>query len=139
MKPFENIVGKGTNDGNLFPQCFLSFKNKFQFLNHILFCCLQILSIRTSLKLCRLVKELTLYHKIPSFIDILSILWEKEKVLVTSNFSFPSIFAVFQKDNFLVRVSATCKQRFPPFPQRFLSSSKEESCHLSKSFEFSLV
>ena len=37
--PFENIVEKGENAGNqhflLFPQCFLPFQIKFQFLIHI--------------------------------------------------------------------------------------------------------
>ena len=27
-KPLENIVGKGENSGNLFPQCFLSFQDQ---------------------------------------------------------------------------------------------------------------
>ena len=40
--PFENIVGKkGENAGNqhflLFPQCFLTFKSKFQFFSYIYF------------------------------------------------------------------------------------------------------
>ena len=59
--PFENIVGKGENAGNqhflLFPQCFLPFPKEFSnFLSH-LFCCLQMLSIWTSLKFYRFVKS----------------------------------------------------------------------------------
>ena len=61
-KPFENIVRKGENAGNqhflIFPQCFFATnpKKKFCFKLH-LFCRLQVLSIWTSLKICRLVKE----------------------------------------------------------------------------------
>ena len=56
---FENIVGKEENAGNqhflLFPQCFLlSHKEKSSFWQH-LNCRLQMLSIWTSLKFCRLV------------------------------------------------------------------------------------
>ena len=59
--PFENIVGKGENAGNqhflLFPQCFLPFPNEISiFLSHF-FCCLQMLSIWTSLKFCRFEKS----------------------------------------------------------------------------------
>ena len=58
-KPSENIVGKGENAGKqhflLFPQCFLLFTKQISNLQSLLFCCLQILSIWTSLKYCRLV------------------------------------------------------------------------------------
>ena len=57
--PFENIVGIGENAGNqhflLFSQCFQSFSEKILIFQSHLICCLQILSIRTSLKHCRLV------------------------------------------------------------------------------------
>ena len=67
-KPFENIVGKGENAGNqhflLFLQCFRLFTREkekeisiFQSLFQ-LFCCLQVLSILTSLKICHLVNPL---------------------------------------------------------------------------------
>ena len=62
MKPFENIVGKRENAGNqhflLFPQCFLPFSKEISILQSHLLCRLQIRSIRTSLKFCRLGKEL---------------------------------------------------------------------------------
>ena len=54
-KPFEHIVGKGENAGHqhflLFLQCFLPCQEQ------ILICCLQVLSIWTSLKFCSLVKN----------------------------------------------------------------------------------
>ena len=60
-KPFENIVGKGENAGNqhflLFPQCFLPFTRQISNFQSCLFCCLQMLSIWTGLKFCRLVKR----------------------------------------------------------------------------------
>ena len=59
-KSFENIVGKGENAGNqhflLFPQCFLPIPKRISIFKLHLFCCLQMLSIWTSLKICRLVK-----------------------------------------------------------------------------------
>ena len=60
-QPFENIVGKGENAGNqhflLFPQCFLPFPKQISILHSHLFCCLQMLSIWSSLKFCSLVKS----------------------------------------------------------------------------------
>ena len=60
-KPFENIVGKGENAGNLhfllFPQCFLPFTKQISIFQSPLFCRLHMLSIWTSLKFCRLVKS----------------------------------------------------------------------------------
>ena len=53
-KAFENIVGKGDNTGKqhfvLFPQCFLLVRRQISFFESHLFCCLQMLSIWTSLK-----------------------------------------------------------------------------------------
>ena len=58
---FENIVGKGENAGNqhclLFPQCFLPFSKQISISESHIFCRLQILSILTGLKFCRLVKS----------------------------------------------------------------------------------
>ena len=69
-KPFENIVRKGENAGNqhflLFPQCFLLFLTQITIFQSHLFCRLQVLSIRTSVKICCLV-ELTHSHAITPF------------------------------------------------------------------------
>ena len=58
-KPLENIEGKGENAGDqhflLFPQCFLLFTKQISNFQSLLFCCLQMLSIWTSPKYCRLV------------------------------------------------------------------------------------
>ena len=60
-KPFKNIVGKGENAGNqhflLFPACFLPFPNQFSIFQSHIFCRLQMLSIWTSLKFCRMVMD----------------------------------------------------------------------------------
>ena len=60
-KPFENIVRKGENAGNqhflLFSQCFLPVPRKISVLKLHLFCCLQMLSIWTSLKICHMIKS----------------------------------------------------------------------------------
>ena len=58
---FENIVGKGENAGNqhfLFFPHFLPFPKQILIFNSQLFCCLQILSIRSSLKIVSVGKEL---------------------------------------------------------------------------------
>ena len=59
--PFENIVGKGENAGNqhflLFPQFFLTIHNRISFFKLHLFYRLQMLSIWTSSKMCRLKKS----------------------------------------------------------------------------------
>ena len=47
-----------------FPQCFLPFPNQFVILHSHLFCRLQMLSVKTSLRFCCLV-ELTLSQKSP--------------------------------------------------------------------------
>ena len=60
-KAFENIVGKEENAGNqhslLFPQCFLLCPTQISIFESHLLCCLQLISILTSLKFCRLVKS----------------------------------------------------------------------------------
>ena len=62
-KAFENIVITEKNAGNqhflLFPQCFLPIPNRSSVFKLHLFCRLQMLSIWTSLKTCRLVMSLT--------------------------------------------------------------------------------
>ena len=59
---FENIVGKGENAGNqhflLFPQCFLPATKQISIFQSHLSCCLQMLSIWTSLKTLLFGKEL---------------------------------------------------------------------------------
>ena len=58
---FENIVGKGENAGNqhflLLPQCFLPIPKRISVYKLHLFCCLQMLSIWTCLKICSVVKS----------------------------------------------------------------------------------
>ena len=60
-KPFENTIGKGENAGNqhflLFPQCFLPFPEQISIFQSPLFCRLEMLSIWTGLKFCRVVKS----------------------------------------------------------------------------------
>ena len=60
-KPFENTVGKGENAGNqhflLFPHCFLLFPEQISIFQSPLFCRLEMLSIWTGLKFCRVVKS----------------------------------------------------------------------------------
>ena len=70
-KPFENIVGKGQNAVHqhlfLFPQCFLPNILEINFNFSVTFTyLLEMLSIWTGLKFCRLVKQLTLPHN-PEF------------------------------------------------------------------------
>ena len=61
MKPFKNIVRKGQNAGNQhflhFPQYFLSIPKRTSVVKLNLFCCLQMLWVWNSLKICRLVKS----------------------------------------------------------------------------------
>ena len=60
-KVFENIVGKGENAGYqhflFFPQCFLSCPRQISNSESHLFCRLQMISIRPSLKFCCVVKN----------------------------------------------------------------------------------
>ena len=57
-KPFKNTVEKGENAGDqhflLFPQCFLPMSKRISVFKSHLFCRLPLLSIWTSLKICRL-------------------------------------------------------------------------------------
>ena len=57
----ENIGGKEENAGNqhflLFPQCFLSNPEQILPFGSPLICCLEMLSVWTGLKNCRLVKS----------------------------------------------------------------------------------
>ena len=105
-KPFDNIVGKAENVGNhhflLFPQYFLSFAKQMSvFDSHL----------NSSLIFCRLVKCETILgskHKVNPFpnklwflcvcsASLLKTLWEKEKLLVTSNFS--TVFSTYNTSN----------------------------------------
>ena len=60
-KALENILGKGENAGNqhflLFPKWFLPFQKQISVFELHLFCGLQVFSIWTGLKFCRLVKS----------------------------------------------------------------------------------
>ena len=60
-RPIENIVGKGENADDQhflhFVQCFLPFAKQILIFRSLLFCCLLVLSILTSLELCHLVKS----------------------------------------------------------------------------------
>ena len=60
-KALENIVGKGENAGNqhflLFQQCFLTCHKQILLFAQLLKCCLQVLSIWTSVTFCYLVKS----------------------------------------------------------------------------------
>ena len=60
-KPFEIIAGEGENAGNqhflLFPQCFLPIPRRIPVFKLNLICCLQMLSMWTSLKFCSLVQK----------------------------------------------------------------------------------
>ena len=114
-KPFENIAEKGENAGNqlffLFPLCFIPFPTQISIFHSHLFCRLQIAFNLTSMKFSRLVTSifsispklfntmkdktnyLTFYSIDTRFLRInnrqlLNILWEKNKLLVNSNFSF---------------------------------------------------
>ena len=105
---FRTLQGMVKDTGHhhlqLFLQCFLTFQNHISFFWSDLICSLQMFSIWISLKICPLVmsKNLT-SQKILSFINsfpnkpcflrvcstsLLKTLREKEKLLVTSNFSF---------------------------------------------------
>ena len=128
-KHFENIVRKGENGGNqhclLFP-CFLPYRKQISTLWVYLCCCLQMLSICFCLKFCCLIKSynksmnlffgkgLTLSQTSPGFymsaVQVLKTTWEKEKLLVTSNFScshsvfypFGELSAIFIKFKIVV-------------------------------------
>ena len=98
-KSFENTDGKGEISCNeqflLFPRCFLPVCRTFCHFHHIQICCLQILSIwtyPTNLSFGYQLRVNPLPNK-PLFLRVCSTSflktpWEKEKLLVTSNFSF---------------------------------------------------
>ena len=72
-KTFKNIVGKGENAGNrhflLFQQCLLLYQREKSSHQQYLFSRLEILSIWTSLKFCRLMRVNRFPHIIASFMD----------------------------------------------------------------------
>ena len=98
---FENMEGKGENAANqhflLFQQCFLSFQIQFLNCESSMICFLLMLSIWTFYFL------VNLFQNKPWFLHVcskshLKTLWEKEKLLVTSNFSFShNVFYPFGK------------------------------------------
>ena len=70
------MVGKGENAGSkflLFPQYFLSFAKQFSDFQPHLFCCLQVPSIWTSLKICLSVQsqKLTIFSFYIYFFELL--------------------------------------------------------------------
>ena len=71
-KPLENVVGKAENAGKqhflLFPQCFIPFTKQISNFQSLLLCRLQMLSIWTSLKYCRLLLFYATFNNI-SFIS----------------------------------------------------------------------
>ena len=105
-KSFENTVGKGQIAGNeqflLFPQCFLPIWQTFCHFHQVWNCCLQALSVWKSPKFV-VWERVNPFHNKPWFLrvcskSLLKTLWEKEKLLVTSNFSFSrSVFYPFGK------------------------------------------
>ena len=132
-KPFGNTVGKGENIGNqhflLFPQYCLPFTKQISYLQSHLFCCLHMLSIWTSLNFCHLVKKLSQtkicllaynpFPKKPWFLrvctnSLLKGLWEKEKLLVTSNFSFSHrVFYPFEElSAIFIKVKIVLRKQF---------------------------
>ena len=93
---FKNILEKGesscTQDFLFFPQCFLLFR-KLQLI------CVKLRILAVYAFYCKM--SLTLSQTSPVFYvcstSLLKTLWEKEKLLVTSNFSFShSVFYSFQ-------------------------------------------
>ena len=101
-KSFENTVGKGEIAQNeqflLFPQCFLLICITLCHFYQIWNCCLQFFQFGKVWNM--------LFNPFPNkpwflrvcSISLLKILWEKEKLLVTSNFSFShSVFYPFGK------------------------------------------
>ena len=113
MEALENMLGKGQNAGNqhflLFPKCFLSFQEQISFF-YVTFILSsakgfnlyqsKILSFSKeveSIKFCLL----NSFPNKPWFLrvcstNLLKTLWEKEKLLVTSNFSFShNVFYLF--------------------------------------------
>ena len=103
-KSFQNYcVGKGANAGNqhflIFPQYLRPFSKQNSISGTHLICRLQMLSIWTSLNFWHVVQRTPLPNK-PWFLrvystSLLKTLQEKEKLLITSNFSFYQFF--FQK------------------------------------------
>ena len=61
LEKVDNIVGKGQNASNLhfigFPQCFLPYEREILSLGPHFNCCLQMLSIWTSLRFCHVIKS----------------------------------------------------------------------------------
>ena len=134
----ENIVRKGEIACNkqflLISQCFLPYRVLILHFEGILKCFLQFVSIWNSLKFCDLLIGLILFKPFPNkpwFLrvcstSLLKSLLEKEKLLVTSNFtlfhsvyySFGKLCAIFIKFEFVV-----CK---------LLSLEDSKICHLGK-------
>ena len=101
-KPFENILGKVENAGHqhfvLFPQCFLTYQRQIHSLEPYSNCHLQMYTIWTNLQFHSLINS---FPNKPWFllicrISLLKTLWEKEKLLITSNLFITSNFSFSQ-------------------------------------------
>ena len=95
-KPFENTWEKEklqvTSNLSFSPQCFLPVWRIFSNFHQILNCRLQALSVWKSLRVV-VWERVNPFSNKPWFVrvcctSLLKTLWEKEKLLVTSNFSF---------------------------------------------------
>ena len=82
-KHWEKKENAGNQHFLLFPQCFLLFSNRVSSFDSILFCCLLIFSIPTSLKFCRFGKELWDLNRFLSTVNIFLLLLTLSQ---TSNF-----------------------------------------------------
>ena len=101
-KPFENILGKVENAGHqhfvLFPQCFLTYQRQIHSLEPYSNCHLQMYTIWTNLQFHSLINS---FPNKPWFLLVCGIsplktLWEKEKLLITSNLFITSNFSFSQ-------------------------------------------
>ena len=117
-------MGKGENAGKqhflLFPQCFRSFSNQISIVWLYLFSCLQMFSIWTNLKLCCLVKELS----------IVLVISQRQLLLFSSFLCFTLLHHSDLKPwersllkNMLVKDVGN--QHFHLFPQCFLSYHRQ--------------
>ena len=85
----------------LFSQCFLPYMKLIFHFKCTLKCCLQFVSIWASLKFCHLVIWVNSFPNNSWFLrvcstSLLKTLWEKEKLFITSKFSFShSVFYPF--------------------------------------------
>ena len=136
-EPFENIVGKGENNGNyhflLCTRYFLPLNNLLYFFSHIYFVICKCFQIGPVYFLC-FGKELTLYHTITTFTTLKKkpfknkTSWEKVKMLVTSIFSFfPQCFLSIPRRISVFELYSFCRL------QMLSIWTSLKICHLLKS------